>query len=197
VQSGPLIRLANSPASRSRQNSSHRQSKRATGIPTDGYLSARIGVRNWKGWKELVAAVARLDITCRTLDQVERQLIAGFVVVGPVDQAVLAEDDAPGLGVPPDDVLERQPQLEDGQRAEQDIGMTRDPPRHLRRVRARHPAGVERRDQLRDLFTGMVADLAPLTRELRLVELPLRAGQVRGRGLSHGHPLEWRLWQNL
>ena len=42
----------------------------------------------------LVASVARLNITCRALDQVERQLIAGLVVVGPVDQAVAAQNDA-------------------------------------------------------------------------------------------------------
>src|SRR5207247_343338 len=71
--------------------------------------------------------------------------------------------------------LRCQAELEDRERGQQDVGMAADAPRHLRRFRAGHAAGGQRRDQLGDLLARVVADLAALAGQLALVELPLRA----------------------
>ena len=61
-----------------------------------------------------LALVARLDVLGRLRDQRQRQVVAGLVVLGPVDQPVLAEHDASRIGVRRDHVLQRQAEFEAG-----------------------------------------------------------------------------------
>src|SRR3990172_6980177 len=72
------------------------------------------------------------------------------------------------------------PQLEAGERREQEVVAPRDPARALDGVAASEPARRERGDQLGDLLARVLADLAPLARQLGLVHLALRPPPEKG-----------------
>ncbi len=61
-----------------------------------------------------LALVVLGEVARGFLDEIERELVALFVVVGPIDQAVLAHDDAFGLGIFAADFLELEAEVEAG-----------------------------------------------------------------------------------
>ena len=76
--------------------------------------------------------------------------------------------------------LRDQAQLEDGERAQHQLGIAGDPSDHLGCVTARHAAPDQGGDQLGHLLARVLADLATLAIELVLVQLALGArGQER------------------
>ena len=58
------------------------------------------------------ALVVRFQITGRLFDQRERQVVTGFVVISPVDQAVAAQDDADAARIGRDRLSKHQAQVE-------------------------------------------------------------------------------------
>jgi len=61
-----------------------------------------------------VAFVMRRDVARRPLDQVERQLVTGFIVIGPVDQPMPAQDETFRPRVRAADLFQLQSQVEAG-----------------------------------------------------------------------------------